>query len=504
MERQTRDKMSLVSSKLSKHSSSSSVRSRRAKAAAKAACLQVEMDFLEREAEYKKLVMQKELAKARAEEETMCKIEEERQATEPQKRIGLRNSWTTYNNHESINQSMQIIESFLDTECHLGATRSPFITNPLCVDLVTSPFKIAHSCSGKWCNYTRQGSYTWIISHHRAIKLSPYKAVHGIKPQQETMTPSTKESTQNHSEEENDPEATENDEEPQRKRQKIIENQTKYNTGRPKPPSTQDKKIKNFTGKKTEGDQPFEDFIEELRTTFEAREMTSPEKVDFIMSHLDGPAKEEVRMYSKKERSNPDFLLDVLAQAFGEKGSSSQLLKMFYERKQKQNGTLRGYSYSLNELLKRTTKADPKAVPDPEKTLWDQFADNVRDPLLRKEPKKFIRERQPAFLDLREEALRWSEEEERPQRTLPRPQSSQEVAADIPDESSQCSASSTATPMDKVLEVLLKQQKSILEVTSSIRDIKQPRTDILPKEWRGRRPDIVCFNCNKKGHVARN
>ncbi len=100
--------MSLVSSKLSKHSSSSSVRSRRAKAAAKAACLQVEMDFLEREAEYKKLVMQKELAKARAEEETMCKIEEERQATEPQKRIGLRNSWTTYNNHESINQSMQV------------------------------------------------------------------------------------------------------------------------------------------------------------------------------------------------------------------------------------------------------------------------------------------------------------------------------------------------------------------------------------------------------------
>ncbi|XP_078360772.1 uncharacterized protein LOC144645164 [Oculina patagonica] len=77
MERQTSDKMSLVSSKLSKRSSSSSVRSRRAKAAAKAACLEVEMDFLEREAEYKRLLMQKELAKARAEEETMRNIEEE-------------------------------------------------------------------------------------------------------------------------------------------------------------------------------------------------------------------------------------------------------------------------------------------------------------------------------------------------------------------------------------------------------------------------------------------
>ena len=168
-----------------------------------------------------------------------------------------------------------------------------------------------------------------------------------------------------------------------------------------------EKKIKHFNGKKTEGDQLVEDFVEELKTTFEAREMTSAEKVDFIMSHLKGPAKEEVRMYSKKERSNPDFLIEVITQAFGEKRSSSQLLKLFYEQKQRENGTLRGYSYSLNELLKSATKADPKPVPDPEKTLRDQFADNVRDPYLWKELKKFIRERQPTFLDLMEEALHW-------------------------------------------------------------------------------------------------
>ena len=57
--------------------SSSSIRSKRAKAAARAACLEVEMDFLEREAEYKRLVMLKEIAKAKAEEEAMRKIEEE-------------------------------------------------------------------------------------------------------------------------------------------------------------------------------------------------------------------------------------------------------------------------------------------------------------------------------------------------------------------------------------------------------------------------------------------
>lgn len=77
-----------------------------------------------------------------------------------------------------------------------------------------------------------------------------------------------------------------------------------------------------------------EDFIQELEATLEAREMTCAKKVVvFIMSHLEGSAKEEVRMYTKKERSYLHFLLEVLAQAFEEKRSSFQLLKLFYERK---------------------------------------------------------------------------------------------------------------------------------------------------------------------------
>jgi len=53
--------------------------------------------------------------------------------------------------------------------------------------------------------------------------------VYGIKPRREMMNSNTEESTQNQSQKENDQEATENDESP-RKRQKLIENQTKYNT----------------------------------------------------------------------------------------------------------------------------------------------------------------------------------------------------------------------------------------------------------------------------------
>ena len=69
---------------------------------------------------------------------------------------------------------------------------------------------------------------------------------------------------------------------------------------------------------------------------------------------------------------------------FGEKHPSSQFLKLFYEQRQKESEKLQAYPYSFNELLKNATKADPKTAPDPEKTLQDRFADNVRDPFLSK------------------------------------------------------------------------------------------------------------------------
>ena len=82
----------------------------------------------------------------------------------------------------------------------------------------------------KWCHYTKEASYARNISYHRAIKLTPYEAVYGIKPHREIINSNAEENTQNDSQEENDQEVSGKDEEPPNKRQKIIENQTKYNT----------------------------------------------------------------------------------------------------------------------------------------------------------------------------------------------------------------------------------------------------------------------------------
>ena len=59
----------------------------------------------------------------------------------------------------------------------------------------------------KWCEKASEAAYTRNISYHRAIKMTPYEAVYGIKSHREC----------------------EHHEEQSRKRQKITENQEKYN-----------------------------------------------------------------------------------------------------------------------------------------------------------------------------------------------------------------------------------------------------------------------------------
>ena len=128
--------------------------------------------------------------------------------------------------------------------------------------------------------------------------------------------------------------------------------------------------IKSFTGRKTEDDQPVEDFIEEVKITFEAREMASAERVDFITSHLEGP---EARMYSKKDRSNPDFLQDVLTQAFGEKRSSSQLLKALRaEGAWKTSSVLAFLKRTTQECYKGRSKGSLWPREDSARPIWRQ------------------------------------------------------------------------------------------------------------------------------------
>ncbi|KAK3727597.1 hypothetical protein QZH41_005921 [Actinostola sp. cb2023] len=154
-----------------------------------------------------------------------------------------------------------------------------------------------------------------------------------------------------------------------------------------------ERKIKTFSGRPKDGssEQTIEEFIEEVKTIIGARDMSKAEQLDFITSHLEGAAKEELKVYPEEDRRDPKKVFEILGDAFGEKRSKPQLLKAFYDRRQKDGESLREFSHALSELWTRVVKKDTKCSADSDTMLRDQFADNVRDALLRKELKRSIK-----------------------------------------------------------------------------------------------------------------
>ena len=263
-----------------------------------------------------------------------------------------------------------------------------------------------------------------------------------------------------------------------------------------------ERKLPRFSG--TQGQLPVEDFITEIKQVVAARQLEEPDAIDLVLSHLDGAAKEEVRLLPDSKCQTYGGILKGLLDAFGERRSVAQLLKAFYERKQKDGETLRSFSHGLSSLLGKVRQRDPKTVIE-EGTLRDQFIEGVRDLHLRRSLKKMVREHPSAsFLDIREEAMSWAEEDER------RTASCRELASEVKHTASGESVTSKPGSLKELKETLAEQDDKIARLTATIdklvkagsmgkpklrRPFKQPQFDAEGKP--------ICFKCSKAGHIAK-
>ena len=188
-----------------------------------------------------------------------------------------------------------------------------------------------------------------------------------------------------------------------------------------------EQKLRKFSGRHGDNELSIEDFIDNAKSAITSRGLPLPEQANFVLSYLEGPAKEEMKLYPKSDLTNSDKIFDLLQESFGEKRSVPQLLKAFYDRRQREGETLPAFSHALRELQAKIEKKSVTKSSGQDAALRDHFAENVRDPLLRKELKKFIRTHpEISFLDTREEASRWPEEDERSCGPRPRVASSHE------------------------------------------------------------------------------
>ncbi|CAH3189074.1 unnamed protein product [Porites evermanni] len=86
-----------------------------------------------------------------------------------------------------------------------------------------------------------------------------------------------------------------------------------------------------------------------------------------------------MKLYPKSDLKNSDKTFDLLQESFGEKRSVPQLLKAFYDRRQREGETLRAFSQALRELQAKIEKKSVTKSSGQDAALRDHFAENVRD-----------------------------------------------------------------------------------------------------------------------------
>ena len=274
-----------------------------------------------------------------------------------------------------------------------------------------------------------------------------------------------------------------------------------------------DRKFPKFGGRPTKDSDPL---VDEWITDMREHIRSSPSRdshLDFVMDHLIGNAKSEIRLRPDEQRETGEQILNILEQLYQPKDTLTQLQQKFYQRDQQTNETLESYSLALMTLADQITRRAGKELPDQDKVLTERFIDGITEQHLRQELRKFsLDEGEIPFLEFRRLMLRWIEDN---------PASIQKR---VHKTTSECSE--LLEMMKKQQELLEKQQKQIDYLTSITskggaqgrfdKSSSYGRSRSFPRYQRGTfrgrgrgrgntndgKLGMECFNCGGKGHKA--
>ena len=119
-----------------------------------------------------------------------------------------------------------------------------------------------------------------------------------------------------------------------------------------------ERKVKPFSGR---GEVTVQDFLADVESLFRARAMSDEEQCDFMTSHLEGDARQEIRFRPVEEVRTATCIRRILLEVFGEKRSVSQLQELFYLRKQADGEGIRSFAGALQQLMEALLRKDGHA-----------------------------------------------------------------------------------------------------------------------------------------------
>lgn len=237
-----------------------------------------------------------------------------------------------------------------------------------------------------------------------------------------------------------------------------------------------ERRLRSFDGK---GDEDATHWCKDAEAALRTQNLIGRDAADYVWCHLEGPAKKEMACRTVDERCDAQTIFKILRDTFGERASVTQLLRSFYERKQRDGESIIEYSHELASCVDRLDSVSPRYVPNRDTMLRDQLVENVRESMLRWELKKKT-EAQPSasFIEIRDMAVRWTAETDAGKRQVRA--ASQEAAVE--------------DGVMAMLKVIVEQQQQL------IRTLGAPTTT---DDRRRRNVKGNCYQCGQPGHYAR-
>ncbi|XP_071947621.1 uncharacterized protein [Antedon mediterranea] len=254
-----------------------------------------------------------------------------------------------------------------------------------------------------------------------------------------------------------------------------------------------EKKMRHFVG--AEG-ECVESFVEDIKAAIKVRKLRGQNAADFVVSHLEGAARREIR-HRPRVADDSELILRTLQDTFGERMSLNTIMRQIYNAIQKRGQSISDYAFVLlgfSEKLGRIPNA-----PDPERTIRDQFCEGLADSVLRRELKKMLKDDPGVtFFRLRDWAMDMEEEDGLHRKPV--------------------KAYSYVTEADdqilKTLENLSLAVKMQTEITEDIRNKQEEFTNRLEKlenqskertqrkSTRRDKSTVQCHRCKQMGHYA--
>lgn len=271
-----------------------------------------------------------------------------------------------------------------------------------------------------------------------------------------------------------------------------------------------DRKCTDFSGGKEKGELCVEEWITSMKSHFRMCRVSGDDQVDLLKQHLKGEAKQTVKFMLEEASVNTRDVFDVLQDVYGDKAPVSVRFREFYERKQATSESIRQYAYVLQEMVERLRKRDASWVRGSDALLKEQFVHGMRDPSLRRELKRYMRENpNEIFMELMKKAIDWSEEEELPNQVQANTPHAAVKVATVEDKKSsltlqalQDSIQQLAARQDQLLQAVhqMERGKKSSPGTASGQQSGGGRDRVPRRNEEGR---LICYHCQEPGHISR-